>query len=123
MTVTQRLTRINPVVIAALPGAARAHASEQGFVLLLPTDVYVPAGASVVALTVLALVLLPPRAFAALFRPVARMAVPRLRGAVMLTSLVSTAFLAGLLWLGLTGPRDPLTNPLPLTVWVVWWIW
>ena len=122
MTVTQRLTRINPVVIAALPGAARAHASEQGFVLLLPTDVYVPAGASVVALTVLALVLLPPRAFAALFRPVARMAVPRLRGAVMLTSLVSTAFLAGLLWLGLTGPRDPLTNPLPLTVWVVWWI-
>ena len=30
--------------------------------------------------------------------------------------------LAGLLWLGMTGPRDPLTNPLPLTIWVVWWI-
>lgn len=26
------------------------------------------------------------------------------------------------MWTGLTGTRDPLANPLPLTVWTVWWV-
>ena len=40
-------------------GSASAHASEQGFVLLLPTDVYIAAGGATVALTVVLLAVLP----------------------------------------------------------------
>ena len=45
-------------------GMALAHAAEQGFVLLLPTDVYIGAGVASVALTVVLLALLPPEAIA-----------------------------------------------------------
>jgi hypothetical protein len=38
------------------------------------------------------------------------------------TSCLSAALLAFLVWRGLTGGHDPLTNPLPLAVWTVWWI-
>ena len=41
------------------PIEAGAHASDQGFVLLLPTGVYSVAGVLAVALTVVALFLLP----------------------------------------------------------------
>ena len=38
------------------------------------------------------------------------------------TSLISTAILAGLVLIGLDGPRSPLTNLMPLTIWTVFWI-
>ena len=41
------------------PGTAWAHASEQGLVLLLPTEIYTGAGVAAVAVTVLALALVP----------------------------------------------------------------
>ncbi len=47
-----------PVLLGA--GRAEAHASEQAFVLLLPTDVYITTGCLTVALT--ALLLLVPEA-------------------------------------------------------------
>ncbi|MGI9506316.1 MAG: hypothetical protein ACR2RE_25015, partial [Geminicoccaceae bacterium] len=47
---------------------AWAHVSEQGFVLLLPTEVYSTAGVAVVALTVLALFAIPGGAVQRLFR-------------------------------------------------------
>ncbi|MFN3146500.1 MAG: hypothetical protein ACE368_15255 [Paracoccaceae bacterium] len=47
------------VALAPLPGAAAAHVSEQGFVLLLPTDLYISGGVASVALTVLLLAVLP----------------------------------------------------------------
>ena len=46
---------------AVMAGRAQAHATEQGFVLLLPTDAYIAAGGATVALTVLLLALLPGR--------------------------------------------------------------
>ena len=100
-------------------GAAQAHAGEQGFVLLLPTDIYIAAGGAVVALTVLLLALLPGRAATAPFRPLTlwrRARSPRWPGLLM------AVLLLWLLWQGWSGARDPLGNPLSLAVWVVLWM-
>ncbi|MBK0326365.1 hypothetical protein I5535_03570 [Rhodobacteraceae bacterium F11138] len=104
------------------PQQAQAHASEQGFVLLLPTDAYIAAGTACVALTVLLLALLPGSVTAALFRPVAFGLRIRAAGVAPIVSCLSCLLLATLVWAGLYGPRDPLTNPLPLAVWTVWWV-
>lgn len=108
-------------LFALWPERALAHASEQGFVLLLPTDVYIAAGGASVALTVVLLALLPPGSAEVLFRAggLVRAGRPRLRH---LTSCLAAVLLALLVWRGFTGPRDPLVNPLPLFVWTVWWV-
>ena len=107
--------------LAGLPAPARAHASDQGLVLLLPTDVYIAAGSLVVALTVLLLTILPDDAVRRLFRPARlwRQGPPRAWHA---TSMASCALLLALIWAGLAGPHDPLRNPLPLFVWTVFWV-
>lgn len=110
-------------LLVAVPGAARAHASEQGFVLLLPTDVYIAAGVASVALTVMALGLLPGAAAAAPFRPLPLPLIrARPRRLPPVTSTLSALALLALVAAGLYGPRDPLVNRLPLTVWTVWWV-
>ncbi len=40
----------------------------------------------------------------------------------MATSLASFAVLVVLIVAGYLGSRDPLTNPLPLIVWTIWWV-
>jgi hypothetical protein len=109
-----------PALWAVTAQAAQAHASEQGFVLLLPTDAYIAAGGAVVALTVLLLAVLPGHVAAAAFRPVPlwRAAVPRGTAG----RLLAIPVLAWLIWQGWTGSRDPLGNPLSLAVWVVLWM-
>jgi len=107
---------------AATTGAAQAHATEQGFVLLLPTDIYIAAGGVVVALTVVLLAVLPGYAAAAAFRPVTLW---RARGpglTAQATRLLAVPLLAWLIWQGWAGSRDPLGNPLTLAVWVVFWM-
>ena len=103
------------------PDAAEAHASEQGLVLLLPTDLYIGAGVAVVALTVLFLAVLPAGWLMPLFRPLAltRRSLKKLRP---LSSALACLVLVFLIWTGLYGPRDPLINPLPLFIWTVFWI-
>ncbi|MCA0922226.1 hypothetical protein [Pseudooceanicola nanhaiensis] len=108
-------------LLLLLPSTALAHASEQGFVLLLPTDLYVAGGAASVALTVLLIALVPPSWAAALFRPVGLARVRPLPGRARI-SLALTAALMGLVALGLTGPHDPTENLLPLGIWSVFWI-
>ncbi len=104
-----------------LPGTAFAHASDQGFVLLLPTDIYITAGVAVVALTVAALFLLPDRLILRLFtsRPITERRRTQL---ATLTSVASFLALAALVALGLAGPRDPLSNLMPLMFWTVGWV-
>lgn len=101
---------------------ADAHASEQGFVLLLPTDIYITAGVASVALTVLLLAVLPAGWLRGLFRPVALWRWHGAAHARVLTSCAAFLLLCALVWLGIDGPRDPLTNPLPLAIWTLWWI-
>jgi hypothetical protein len=100
--------------------AVRAHASEQGFVLLLPTDIYIAAGGATVALTVALLAVLPGGVARGVFRPVSLARGPALP--TRATSLAVTVILLWLVWRGLDGPRDPMANPLSLSVWVVFWI-
>ena len=102
-------------------GPAYAHASEQGFILLLPTDIYIMAGAATVALTLLLQAFIPAKTTKGLFR-VGCLWRWRPLPARHLISCISTFFLAGLIWSGLTGTRDPLANLLPLSIWTGWWI-
>ncbi|WP_299847180.1 hypothetical protein [uncultured Roseovarius sp.] len=103
------------------PSMALAHASEQGFVLLLPTDVYITAGVACVALTVVLLVLTPARLAKGIFHPIPLLPRPQLP-LHHLSSCAAALLLAILVWIGFTGSRDPLVNPLPLFIWTVWWV-
>lgn len=108
-------------MLAAGTGAAFAHAGDRGFVLLLPTGYYILGGALAVAVSFAVLALLPASALARAAGWRARLAA-RLPDGRMITSLVSFAVLCGLLHAGFAGSRDPLSNPLPLVFWTVWWI-
>lgn len=122
-------------ICAAMPGAALAHATDQAFVLLLPTGVYTAVGVIVVAATFLLTLMLPapvqPHAQdqdhahspgrSAKPQPRRCGAPPMAPGHVAI-SLLSTALVFALLFAGLLGSRDPLANPLPLTFWALFWV-
>jgi hypothetical protein len=105
---------------AFIPTPAFAHASDNGHVLLLPTGYYLVGGAFAVAVSFLALALLPPDALDRVWRGRLRIAAfgdaPRTA-----ISLLSFAGFVILVAAGLWGSRDPLSNPLPLTVWTLLW--
>jgi hypothetical protein len=103
-------------------GPAFAHASEQGFVLLLPTGFYILAGTTSVALTIFLVALLPQGMLRAIFRPRSLLLWHASPGWRIITSCLSFAVLIWLIWVGMTGSRDPLSNPLPLFIWTLWWI-
>lgn len=109
-------------LFAALPGAAMAHASEIGFVLLLPTRLYIQAGCAAVALSVLIVGLMPGGWLRRLFAPVHWPGLPDMPRLVQVTRLLSTAALFGLILHGWFGAHDPLENLLPLMVWTVFWV-
>jgi len=102
-------------------GEAFAHAADRGHVMLLPTGYYLVGGAAAVALTFVVLLLVPADVLSSLYGR--RLAIgslpkwPRLAG-----SAVCFAFLAALVAVGFAGSRDPLSNPLPLMLWTVFWI-
>lgn len=106
---------------ALLPGEALAHAAERGHVMLLPTGHYLAGGAAAVALTFLVLAFAPPG-------PLDRLARWRLplgslpAGLRLWGSALSFLFLCLLVAAGFLGSRDPLSNPLPLVVWAVFWV-
>ncbi|MDU8943282.1 hypothetical protein [Ovoidimarina sediminis] len=109
-------------IVLSLPATpGRAHVSEQGFVLLLPTDLYIAGGVATVVLTIALILFLPGSATLGLFRPLHIPAgnAPRLAG---LTRWVAAGLLLALLVCGVAGAPDPLANPLPLWVWTVTWI-
>ncbi|MBX3531394.1 MAG: hypothetical protein KF849_12355 [Rhizobiaceae bacterium] len=108
--------------IAALaPAAALAHAADRGFVMLLPTGHYMVGGALAVLASFTALALIPPEPLDRLARWSARLLRLPVDGRV-LTSTLSLVVLMLLIWCGLKGSRDPLSNPLPLVIWTVWWV-
>lgn len=97
-----------------------AHVSERALVMLLPTTIYIRTGVAAVALTVLFLIFARPALFRAAF---ARLSWPVAAPPLTIpVSLISTGFLAYLIWQGLSGTRDPLENPLPVLIWSLWWI-
>jgi hypothetical protein len=94
------------------PTRALAHAGERMVILTLPSGRYMLGAALAVALTALAGALAPrlPR-----LRPLALFRLPDIPA--QLGSWCSAATVLALVVLGVFGPRDPLGNLLPLTVW------
>ena len=102
-------------------GQARAHAGEGAEILLLPTEFYIIGGAAAVLVSFCVLALFhrrrgPPD----VPHPSKGQALPRamVRG----VSLVSLAALIILIAAGFAGKPNPLSNPLPLFVWTLWWM-
>ena len=98
-----------------------AHAGERGFVMLLPTRFYQAVGTIAVAVSFLVVVRLRAETVrhaleSARWRlfPVPR----RVPG----SNAAASAVLLGLIAAGLAGSRDPLANPLPLSVWTLLWV-
>jgi len=110
-----------PLIVAGWPHPALAHATERGFVLLLPTGYYLVGGALTVAASFLLLFLVPATSFRRLFdwrRPLGR--IPA--ALAMVASAVSFVLMVVLIVAGYVGTGDPLENPLPLTIWTWWWV-
>ena len=108
-------------LLAITCGGALAHAADRGHVMLLPTGYYLVGGAVAVALTFAVMLAAPAEllARAAAWRAgLGSLPVwPRMAGSVSCLAL-----LLALVAIGHLGSRDPLSNPLPLMVWTVFWI-
>lgn len=103
-----------------LPSQAFAHASDRGHVLLLPTNYYLAGGAFTVAASFLVLSLVSPEALGRLWRR--RLILFRFPDAARVaSSLLSFVVFVVLIAAGFWGSRDPLSNPLPLTIWTLLW--
>ena len=103
-------------IAAALPFFVLGHTGERGFVLLLPTSLYITGGALAVALSFVVIAGIPPRALPRVANAGIPLATtPELpRTATSAVALVCVALLVAA---GFGGSRDPLANPLPLAVW------
>jgi hypothetical protein len=108
------------VALLLLATPAWAHGGERAFVLLMPTGYYLAGGTLAVAATFLVLALMPKGISDRLTD--ARLPLVTLRPpSPVATSVLALLFLSFLLTAGLYGSRDPLANPLPLTIWTLWW--
>lgn len=110
---------LTPLVF--VPTEASAHASGRGFVLLLPTETMQVAGTAAVALSFALIAFVPARVLRGLFGEwrSASFALPRIE---IVLSLLGLLFWFALVVVGFIGARDPLANPLPLTVWTLLWV-
>ena len=110
------------IALALVPASpAFGHAGERGFILLLPTGLFQAAGTMAVAVSFLVVIRFRAETLrnaveSARWRlfPVPR----RIQG----SNAVASALLLVLIVAGLTGSRDPLANPLPLSVWTLLWV-
>ena len=109
-----------PFLLGGTSGAL-AHAADRGFVMLLPTGYYLFGGAAAVALSFTVLAVMPPEPLARLLRGRQRLTPLPFDGRLA-TSLISFAIVVALWLAGLLGSRDPLSNPLPLVFWTVFWV-
>ncbi len=116
-----RSALISAATVCGAPGIALAHTSENAIVLTLPSDLYILGGSLVVGLSFLLVSLVGTRPFGRLENLV--LSLGRLpAGGATLLSLACFAVLLALIAAGLRGTPDPLANPLPLSVWTLFWI-
>ena len=106
-----------------------AHVSERALVLLLPTDIYIPAGISVLILTILLTYLIPIflknifKKFIVFNFDLLNLNIDKSLDNLQKTfSILSFVFIVTLIFFGWYGSRDPLSNPLSLFIWTVWFI-
>ncbi len=111
---------LSPLLLA--PSPAEAHVSEQAFVLLLPTEHYIVSGAASVLASIILISLTPESFVRRLFTPVEGPAFRIPTRIADASSVLSMLVCAALVCIGFAGPRDPLTNLLPLAAWTGFWI-
>ena len=117
------------VFISVFTNHAFAHVSEQGLVLLLPTDIYISSGVLVVLLTLVLVLALPASWSLGIFKTwfITKIGITtdKWRHSSALANVLSWLSLLTfclLVALGFAGTFDPLENLLPLVIWTVWWI-
>ncbi len=104
-----------------LPGFALAHSTERGLVLLLPTELYLIGGALTVLASFVLLGWIPVNKFKSLWlTETESMENQAVRSYI--PSLISLSLLVALIMSGMIGTRDPLTNPLVISTWTLWWV-
>lgn len=106
---------------------ALAHVSEQGIMLLLPTDFYIISGCLAVILSMVLVTLISHRSIFKFFKPYSLFSnqlifSPNFARARDATSIMSLGIIIFLVIIGAIGSRDPLVNMLPLMIWTFWWI-
>lgn len=112
---------LSVLVFLLFPGAALSHSAERGLVMLLPTGYYIAGGALAVLITFILVSLARTEWLAVLVN---------YRRAIFSLPVISNIWSSNLSFLlllllviaGLTGSSDPLSNPLPLFIWTLWWV-
>ena len=120
------LRRAVAVVVSAVLALAAAplafgHAGERGFILLLPTGLFQAAGTMAVAASFLVVIWVHGATLRRVVEP-ARWRLFPVPRRVPGSNAAASAALVALVVAGLTGSRDPLANPLPLSVWTLLWV-
>ena len=110
------------ILLISIPSTVWAHAGERGFVMLLPTHLFMIGGTAIVAVTFVIALALP--SLWAIDKVVRSSELFKWRGnlALLLPSYLSLAFLIVLIVAGHLGSTDPLANPLPMVTWSLLWI-
>ena len=121
-----RLKRIAVVgwlgaLAAVVSSAAFAHAGERGFIMLLPTGLFQAGGTIAVAVSFLVVIWIRASALRRTFEHARRALFPVPRGHFG-WNVAASVVLVVLVAAGLAGSRDPLANPLPLSVWTLMWV-
>ena len=87
----------------------------------MPTDLYIAGGAAIVALTFVVMAVIPVTGLGTLEH--IRLKLGELPGWNPLgPSAVTLLIMVMLIAAGYLGSRDPLSNPLPLMLWTIWWV-
>lgn len=107
---------------SSLSSPAFAHAGEQGFVLLLPTEIYVLAGTAAVIASMILVIFTPARLLAGMFGGLPLPRLPALHGLQTVTSCVACLAFLALIYIGFFGPNDPQRNLMPLMFWTGIWV-
>lgn len=103
-----------------IPQLVLAHAGHRGFVMLLPTDLFMMGGGVVVVFTFVSMV------FVTRETDIEKFSIPKIHNdeisPKLWVSSLTLFTLVLLVWIGFTGNRDPMKNLLPMTFWVFFWI-
>ena len=111
---------LGALAAASVPEAL-AHAGERGFIMLLPTGLFIAGGTIAVAVSFLVVIWFRGSALRRTLESSSRrlFAVP---ADIPGTNVAASSVLVVLVVAGLAGSRDPLANPLPLSVWTLMWV-
>lgn len=106
----------------AIPAVASAHASEQGLVMLLPTELYTLGGTLAVGASIILMGFFPIRVAKGLFKDHCLDISPQVKTIETSLSLLALFAFLVLILIGILGPNDPQSNLLPLFIWTGWWV-